>query len=62
MGKVMERRTEMQDLIMHHALSAFYALSDDGVDPDDPRWIELDRQIRRIEKLFGYEPGSWKRD
>jgi len=56
-----QRIQEMQDLLIHHAGSAFYALGDEGVPADDPRVKELDRQFSRIERLFGYAPGTFRR-
>ena len=33
----------------------------DGYGTDSPEWIAMDKQFRRVEKLFGYQEGSWNR-
>ena len=32
-----------------------------GLVKDSPVWVEADAQMKRVEKLFGYVPGSWTR-
>lgn len=53
-----------QDQLMAAMQTAFYAIYESGeVAPEDQDAVrdEADRQMRRVEKLFGYEPGSWGR-
>lgn len=48
-----------QDDLLYYAASAFYAAADNAETRDDPEYAaELRRQFERIEKLFGYVPGS----
>jgi len=42
---------------MHSLANAFY--SDEA--KDKAVFAEMDKQMKRIEKLFGYKPGSWRR-
>lgn len=51
-----EIKHQAQDELLHHMRSAFYAASDEGW--DDELVTELKKQYQRVEKLFGYEPGS----
>jgi len=46
-----------QDELMHSLANAFYG--DDA--KDKAVFAEMDKQMKRIEKLFGYKPGSWSR-
>ncbi len=45
-----------QDELMHAMQAAFNELT-----PNELR-DEMDKQMERIEKLFGYEAGSWARN
>ncbi len=54
----LEQRRRAQDLILHHAIGAFYDLADKSACDDE--YEALQQQISRIEVLFGYEPGTWK--
>jgi len=50
-----------QDEIMAAIVGAYYRVGDDTTLTDDERDTllqEIDRQHKRIEKLFGFEPGS----
>lgn len=51
-------KQEVQDRLMHHMMSTFYELAD--MNADEGLVEEARRQVRRVEKLFGYEPGSWR--
>ena len=62
-----ERKEQAQAELLHALSTAFYRVADeagyDGMD-DEARemcYADLDEQMKRIEKLFGYEPGSWSR-
>jgi hypothetical protein len=47
-----------QDALMEAMRRQLAAMPDET--PDDAAFFkEAARQFRRIEKLFGYEPGSW---
>lgn len=51
-----------QNLLMYAAANALYHLNDDpDLLPDQREQVAkaIEHQYRRIEKLFGYEPGSW---
>lgn len=59
-----ELKMVAQDRILTAISGAFYSVSDDpDLNAKDREAVidELDRQFRRVEKLFGYEPGSWLR-
>ena len=54
-------KEEAQDMLMHSVRLAFN--KENPYNTTDQEVIaEMDKQMRRIEKLFGYETGSWKRD
>jgi hypothetical protein len=60
MAGVIERRQRAQDMIMH---AAFYALADDESLTEAEKGAmekELHAQLNRVERLFGYEVGSWR--
>lgn len=48
-----------QSVIMESAQRVFYAAENEGMNPEII--AELDKQFTRLEKLFGYVPGSWLR-
>jgi hypothetical protein len=52
-----EIKERAQDELMHSLANAFY--SDEA--KDKAVFAEMDKQMKRIEKLFGYKPGSWRR-
>ena len=57
-----EIKQDAQDRLMDALQVAFYTLSDaDGVDQSDAIAEEMNKQMARIEKLFGYTPNSWGR-
>jgi hypothetical protein len=51
-----EIKERAQDKIMLYACHAFTEQTEQA----EIR-IEMEKQLKRIEKLFGYEVGSWKR-
>ncbi len=53
-----EKIQEAQDLLLRCAANAFYSIGD-GNEPNVDE-AEARKQFGRIEKLFGYEPGTWK--
>lgn len=57
------KKEYVQELLMAGMQSAFDMLSADGMAPEtDKEYRELmDREFRRVEKLFGFEPGSFGR-
>lgn len=55
-----EAKRKAQDMLVNAAMTAFYAVYD-GEEKDPAVLVALETQARRIEKLFGYEPGSWMR-
>ena len=62
-----ERKQQAQTELLHALSTAFYRVADDGgyegLDDEAKEMLiaDLDEQMRRIEKLFGIEPGSWGR-
>jgi hypothetical protein len=54
-----ERRHEAQREIMTAAMGVFYRIGDNQADYPPELVVEIKRQLTRVEKLFGYEPGSW---
>ena len=32
-----------------------------GIEIDTTLWVEADKQMKRVERLFGYVAGSWNR-
>lgn len=59
MSKRAEVKQEAQDLLMQAMQVAFNGIYTD-LDEDAVR-EEMDKQMRRVEKLFGYQEGSWNR-
>lgn len=54
-----EIKEAAQDKIMQGIQGAFSLASDEG---DDEKVVkEMDKQFKRIEKMFGYDIGSWNR-
>ena len=51
-----EIKHKAQDELLSAMQVAFNTLA---VDSD--LWVEADKQMERVEKLFGYVPGSWNR-
>lgn len=47
-----------QEALMQAMMAAFTRMADAEIDP--AIIAEARKQARRVEKLFGYEPGSWK--
>jgi hypothetical protein len=59
-----ELKQEAQDALMQSMTAAFYAINDNDDMTEEQRealYAAADEQMRRVEKLFGYEPGSWLR-
>ena len=59
-----ELKQEAQDRLMNALQIAFTKLADDGDEIGDDYVLlqnEMFRQMGRVEKLFGYEVGSWQR-
>ena len=54
--KRLEIKQTAQDSLMHAMQYAF-----EETDLDPAARAELSRQMERIEKFFGYVPGSWSR-
>lgn len=59
-----EIKHKAQDELLHGMQTAFARMADDislsGEELDLLR-IEADKQMSRVEKMFGYEPGSFYR-
>lgn len=51
-----------QNNIMHSLTSAYYAIYDSSMTTENKskQLAILEQQKQRIEKLFGFEKGSWK--
>jgi hypothetical protein len=61
-GRKVTPKQKAQDLLLHSMVTALYALNDDPRLTDHEREKVLDqlnKQKARVEKMFGYEPGSW---
>ena len=56
---VANRRKDAQREIMTAATTVFYRIGDNKDDYPPELIAEIHKQMRRIEKLFGYVPGSW---
>ncbi len=54
-----QRRQEAQREIMVAATTVFYRIGDNQDDYPSELVAEIRKQLTRVEKLFGYEPGSW---
>lgn len=64
--KKAELKRKAQDEVLHAAMQAIVMTSENNLDNmDDAEMSELkaemNNQLKRIEKMFGYEPGSWMR-
>jgi hypothetical protein len=53
-----ERKRQAQEEIMNALMAVFYRLGDRNA-PED-LIAETHAQVNRIEKLFGYDPNSWR--
>lgn len=53
-----QARQKAQDELMHFMMSAFYSFADNQAPAEVVE--EARQQVRRVERLFGYVPGSWK--
>lgn len=58
-----ERRKRAQDIILKWIGNSFYEVNDSDMDEQEKSKLttEMSRQMERIERLFGYTPGSWGR-
>lgn len=57
-----ELKHKAQDMLMHSLSAAYYSVWDDNNLTDDVKELlvgALKEQQARIERLFGYESGSW---
>lgn len=54
-----EIRHDAQREIMVAATTVFYRIGDNQADYPPDLITEIRKQMERIEKLFGYVPGSW---
>jgi hypothetical protein len=54
-------RENAQAALLSAMQVAFDRLRERGAVLTDPDMAEMDKQFRRVEKLFGYIPGSWAR-
>ena len=56
-----QRKQQAQEIILQALISAYYQISDhDDLTDDEKKLLAeaIDEQHRRVEKLFGYIPGS----
>ena len=53
-----ELKEQAQDALMHAMSTVWYRLSDEDASLELRE--ETRRQFERVEKMFGYELGSWK--
>ena len=61
-----EIKRKAQDEILQMAMQSMLATSERNLDDLNDKDMtlltgEMDKQLERIEKLFGYVPGSWTR-
>jgi len=61
-----ELKKKAQAEILNVAMQSMFRTADmnlDGLNDKDMITLtdEMDKQLRRIEKMFGYVPGSWRR-
>ncbi len=54
-----ETKQKAQDELMSAMQIAFARAHDEGT--SDDLAAEMSSQMARVEKLFGYDPGSWRR-
>lgn len=62
-GHKLTPKQKAQDLLMSAMMTALYALNDDpSMTPAEKERVaeQMEKQKQRVEKLFGYEPGSWR--
>jgi hypothetical protein len=64
--KKAELKRKAQNEILHTAMQAILVTAEnnsDGMNEAEMAELktEMDNQLKRIEKMFGYEPGSWQR-
>lgn len=54
-------KQEAQDRLMHRIIQELTAIGEDGTEQCDVEALtpHLIRQIQRVERLFGYDEGSW---
>jgi hypothetical protein len=57
----LERKKQAQDALLQACGAAFYKVWDSHLGEPEKAAAEADlkAQFARIEKLFGYKPGSW---
>lgn len=61
-GEKMTPKQRAQEMLLSAAGNAVYALEDDSelTESEKARVLDqLEKQFQRIERTFGYEPGSW---
>ena len=54
-------RREIKEQAQEYLMQAMQAAWNYAADAGAGAEVTVDRQMIRIEKLFGYEPGSWMR-
>lgn len=57
-------KQDAQDRLLHAMIGAFYAVGDDDEMSDDDKnqmIAAMSNQMKRVEKMFGYVPGSCPR-
>lgn len=62
-GNRLTPKQKAQDLLMGAMMNALYHLNDDPhlTDAEKEKVAEqMEKQKQRVEKLLGYEPGSWR--
>lgn len=62
-GERLTPKQMAQDLLLASMVTAMYRLNElEGLTDRERAQVEdqLQKQLRRVEKLFGYTPGSWK--
>jgi hypothetical protein len=59
-----EVKDQAQTLLLSCMAGAFYKVTDRDMSVEEATALraEMDRQMSRVEKLFGFVPGSWGRD
>lgn len=62
MGRKTDLKHKAQDYLMSGMQTAFYRIGDDSSLTERQKSAirsEAEKQFRRVERLFGYDPDSW---
>jgi len=54
-------KTEIKQQAQQEIMECIQAVFGESTEEGSEMYNELDKQMKRVEKLFGYTPGSWTR-